>query len=45
MRSIKTSSINRNIVECKDAFQDMTLIFFRSINRNIVECKENKNRM
>ena len=31
--------INRNIVECKDNYEDAGLMFAQSINRNIVECK------
>ena len=34
-----TSSINRNIVECKDWSQTLHSVLRRCINRNIVECK------
>ena len=37
-----TSSINRNIVECKDWSQTLHSVLRRCINRNIVECKENR---
>ena len=32
--------INRNIVECKDAFTVCHILLFFRINRNIVECKD-----
>ena len=37
---LKSSGINRNIVECKVNCVVSTLLFSASINRNIVECKD-----
>ena len=36
------TSINRNILECKDVSQNRKIVVKTSINRNILECKEKR---
>ena len=37
---IEDTGINRNIMECKDANTNVSMLGESCINRNIMECKE-----